>query len=369
MADGYDVIVIGAGAVGAACARELAWTGRRVLALDRDADQGDAWRAAAGMLAAQIEAQPDDPLFELGLAGRERLVELAGPLLESTGIDIGLWQQGIARLAMDEDELPGLKATAARQRQQGHLCDWLDPGEVRARWPWAGPSLGALWAPRDAALEPVRLVEALRADAQRLGAELAVDEISSLERRGDRVTGVRGRERTYLADQVVIAAGAWSGLIGGVPRPLSVEPVRGQMAALPWPPAIPAAILYTKDCYILQRGDAAVVGSTMEYAGFRPEVTSAGLARLFTTATTLCPALAKLDVRRTWAGLRPMTPDGHPVVGAEPRMEGLWYATGHGRNGILLSAITGIIIRQLLDHQQPTFEELSALSPDRFWRW
>jgi glycine oxidase len=166
----------------------------------------------------------------------------------------------------------------------------------------------------------------------------------------------------------VIAAGAWSSLIEGIPRPLAVAPVRGQMAALPWPEGARPAIVYGRGGYMLARGSEAIVGSTMEYVGFHPEVSSAGLARIFSNVAELCPTLDRTRVHRTWAGLRPMTPDGLPIIGAEPRLQGLWYATGHGRNGILLTAITGVIMRQLLSGESPG-EDLEPFAPTRFWRW
>jgi glycine/D-amino acid oxidase-like deaminating enzyme len=106
----------------------------------------------------------------------------------------------------------------------------------------------------------------------------------------------------------------------------------------------------------------------MEYAGFRPETTSAGLARVFGGVTALSPAFTSAAVKRTWAGLRPVTPDGLPIIGPEPRLPGLWYATGHGRNGILLAGITGVIVGQLLAGA-PTVEEIEAYAPARFWSW
>lgn len=368
MTETFDVIVLGGGAVGSACARELAHGGRRVLVIERGTEQGEGWRAAAGMLAPQIENKPGNPLFKLGLAGRQRLIELAGVLAGTTGIDIGLWQGGIGRLATSEAETAALRSAVAWQRQEGHLCEWLDADAVRSRWPFVDPSFGALWAPRDAALNPVALVAALRADAERLGARIVHDTAIAIEHEGERVTGVAGLGNRYRADQVVLAAGAWSGQLKGVPRPVAVAPVRGQMAAFPWPAAIPPVVLYSRRCYMVYRGGEAVIGSTMEYVGFEPEVTSAGLSRIVGSVAELCPALSGLAPHRTWAGLRPVTPDGNPIIGAEPRMRGLWYATGHGRNGILLSAITGVIIRQLLDGE-PGFEELSALAPERFWTW
>src|SRR6185312_5035512 len=115
-------------------------------------------KAAAGMLAPQIETGPEDPALELGLAGRELYASLAPALLETTGIDIGLWREGIASVAADETEAGDLRARVAWQRQQSHLSDWLDADEVRARWPWLGRTSGALWAPHEGAVEPQNLV-------------------------------------------------------------------------------------------------------------------------------------------------------------------------------------------------------------------
>jgi glycine oxidase len=137
------------------------------------------------------------------------------------------------------------------------------------------------------------------------------------------------------------------------------------MAALPWPAAVPRAIVYNKDCYLLARGGEAVIGSTMEDAGFRPEVTPEGIASILRTVMSLCPGLVRAKIRRSWAGLRPMTPDALPIIGREPLLEGLWYATGHGRNGILLAGITGVLVRQLVEGETPGVG-LQAFGVDRF---
>ena len=361
----YDTVIIGGGAVGAACAWELASTGRKVLIVDGGDQAGQAWKAAAGMLAPQIETNSSDPLLRLGLAGREYYGGLAARLQETVGVDLGLWQEGIARVARTEGEAEQLRTQVAWQQEQGLNCEWLTQADVRRRWPWLAPTEGALRAPDDGALDPERLVEGLLAGAQMLGASLASDKALAVLGSGPRVEGVRGEVGSYFAGEVVVAAGAWSGLLEGLPRRLQVRPVRGQMAALPWPDDIPRAIIYHQDSYLLARRGEAVIGSTMEEAGFRPEVTPSGLAQIFSATLSLCPGLLRAKVRRTWAGLRPMTPDGLPIVGPESRLEGMWYATGHGRNGILLAGITGMLLRQLMDRVEPAYD-LLAFSAERF---
>jgi glycine oxidase len=360
-----DIVIIGGGAIGAACARELAASGRRVRVLEPGTEMGQAWRAAAGMLAPQIEADGTDPLLEFGLRARDYYDGLADELLETTGIDLGLWREGIARVALDKGEAEELKGKVAWQRAQRHQCEWLESPELRRRWPWLGPAVGALWAPRDGALIPERLVQGLLADAKRRGATVTAGRVTALETERGRISGVRTESARYAAPDVVIAAGAWSGQIQGLPRQLPVEPVRGQMAALPWPATMARAIVYHKDSYLLARGEEAILGSTMEQVGFRPEVTAEGVARILSSTVALCPGLVRARVRRTWAGLRPMMPDRLPVLGPEPELPGLWYATGHGRNGILLAGLTGRLMAQLID-RKPVDLDIRGLAPERF---
>jgi len=363
----HHVVIIGGGVVGAACARQIALGGRQVRLVERGGQAGEAWRASAGILAPQIEVPIDDVLFELGIAGREYYREVAVPLREATGIDIGLWEGGILQTANSDAQVETLKQRVAWQRQHGHHCEWLDPDEVRRDWPWLAPTHGALLAPQDGSVDPALLVDALRRDAMRLGVEVVTDAITAITHSGGRVTGVEGRD-WHPADQVVVAAGAWSGRIGNLPRPLSVEPVRGQLVALPWPAGAEPSIVFGQGGYLLHRGGEGIAGSTVEHAGFVAQVTEDGIASIRQRAAQLVPALQAAKVVRAWAGLRPGTPDGLPIVGREPNLDGLWYATGHGRNGILLAGITGAIINHLLSGEA-TVEEIDALRPERFWNW
>jgi glycine oxidase len=188
-----------------------------------------------------------------------------------------------------------------------------------------------------------------------------------VERDGDKAVAVVADER-FSADDIIIAAGAWSGRIEGLPRPLSVEPVRGQMAAFPWPSGTQRAILYHQHGYVLARGNEALIGSTMEYAGFDSSVTDSGQQRIWSAVRELCPPLGTRPESRSWAGLRPVTPDGLPIVGPAPDLSHLWYATGHGRNGILLAAITAILLQQMI-RGDPVHEHARVLDPSRMWIW
>src|SRR3989441_936346 len=231
--------------------------------------------------------------------------------------------------------------------------------------PGAAPDCrGALFAPEDGTVDPQALTRACLADARRLGAALIAERVEEVRRDGGRATGVVTAAGATAAEHVVVAAGAWSGGLRGLPRPLPVEPVRGQMAAVPWPGG-PPAILYHDHGYVLARGGAALLGSTMERAGFDSRVTNEGLAQIFRGAVRLLPRLETQPVVRMWAGLRPGTPDGRPILGPDPDVERLWYATGHGRNGVLLASLTGEITGDLLARGE-TDVDIVALEVQRF---
>ena len=360
-----DIAIVGGGVIGAACARAAAQRGLHVTLFAPGPDPAAASAASAGLLAAQIESG-DERLLPLAVRGRDLYLTLAASLKDTTGVDIGCQPLGIATMAFDDAEAEALFELVAEQRQAGLRCDWLERADLDERWPGVAPAArGALYAPEDGCLDPVALNTALLADARRSGAQVSTEPVQRIMTAQGRVMGVATPSNSLPTSRVVIAAGAWSPLIAGLPRRLAVEPVRGQLVAIEWPAGFPAAVFYHGHGYLLPRGTEAILGSTMERVGFDAHTTEAGLAEIRRATARLFPAIAQSAVRRSWAGLRPVTPDGLPILGADPDISGLWYATGHGRNGILLAAITGEIIGDLLA-TGTTDVDITELSVTRF---
>lgn len=362
-----DVIVVGGGVVGASCARALASRGASVTVIDDGPKAGAATPAAAGMLAPFAEAKPEDSFLGFCVRARDLYSDLALELEEETGTDIGLWHEGILQLALTEENVASLKETVAWRRQSGFAVDWIPLDELREIAPGIGSeALGAAFAPEDGALDPMALRWALLESAkQRYGADYVQGSVQQIVFDGENACGVRTAEGTFEGGAVLIAAGSWSGMVRGVPGPLPVEPIRGQIAALDWPVGEPPAIVYAAGGYVLARSGEALAGATMERAGFTATTTEEGIAEVLDTAYRIYPALAESSVKRTWAGLRPGTPDGRPILGRDPVIPNLWYATGHGRNGILLAGVTGEILAQLYFEDELEYD-LSPVSPERF---
>lgn len=363
-----DVLIAGGGIIGAACARALAADGHSVLLVDAGTKTGAATAASAGMLAPLADTHGQDPVLSLRIRARDLYRELVPALEQQTGIDVGLWTDGIVQVAFTPEDADRLKGDIAWQRQQGFPVDWLGADELKERCPGVSPeALGGHLSPEDGALEPQALMSALLRSATAHGVTLRPGErVEQIMVEGDHVTGVRTSGGPIAAGHVLLAAGCWSGRVGGLPRPLSVEPVRGQMASLEWPAGEPRAIVFADHGYVLTRSGEAIAGSTMEHVGFDASVTDDAIARILVNARKVYPALELLPERSRWAGLRPATPDGHPIVGRDPNVQNLWYATGHGRNGILLAGITGQIIAALFAGQAVE-HDLTPLSPGRFW--
>lgn len=365
-----DVLIAGAGVVGAACARALAARGLSVALLDAGLEQGPATPASAGMLPPLVEARPDDPLLGLSVRARDLYRDLVPALAAETGVRVGLWTEGILQVAFTDADADRLKDGVAWQRQQGYHAEWLSADELHRHARGISPeALGAALAAEDGALDPVALHDALIKSAIARGATFARGTaVEGLVIENGKVTAVRTPSGMRAAGAVLISAGCWSGKIGGLPRPLSVEPVRGQMAVLPWPEGAAPAVVYGGGGYVVHREGEAVAGATVEFAGFDPSPTESGIAQVLGAARRLYPALDRAQPTRRVAGLRPGTPDGRPFVGPDSTIPNLWYASGHGRHGILLAAITGEIIAQLWAGEPVEFD-LSPLDPGRFWNY
>src|SRR6195256_5772594 len=256
-----EVLVAGGGIIGAACARALALRGLRVLICEPGPEPAAASAASAGILGPQIE-RTDETLRALGLRARDLYGTLAAALAETTGIDIGLWREGIASLAFEEAEAERLRDAVADQRQAGLRSDWLEPAGVAGGFPGTAPCLGAMFAPEDGAVDAPALARALRADAHRCGAHTLDARVNRLNTILGRATGVETTAGKIKAENVIIAAGAWSTQLEHLPRRLPVEPVRGQMAAAPWPANMPRTVLYYDHGYVLARSGEAIFGST-----------------------------------------------------------------------------------------------------------
>ncbi len=363
-----DVIVVGGGVIGAACARALAHEDVTVTLVEGGPFRGAASLAAAGMLAPFFEAAAEDPLLGFAVRARDVYRELAPALEEATGVDIALWTEGILHLAFTEEQVAAIRGDMAWQRQSGFAAEWLTADELRERAPGISPdALGAALAPEDGALDPLALLDALIKDAEAHGVTVVRGEpVGDVMIRNAKVEGVRTSSTLYAAETVVLAAGAWSGQIKGLPRPVSVEPIRGQMVAMAWPADEPPAVVYGSNGYVVARDNQAIGGSTMEYVGFDASVTDEGTEHIENAMAQIYPTLEGAPPLRTWAGLRPVTPDGRPLIGSDPRVSGLWYATGHGRNGVLLAAYTGEVISRLVTGK-PVDYDLTPVDPARFW--
>ena len=362
-----DVVVLGAGGVGLSAARALAGASTRVLVVERRRVGAEASTAAAGIVAAQAECDAESPLLDLALRARERHLGLAAELLEETGIPVDLAQRGAIDLAFNDDEERALEARFRWQRSRGLRVEALGREELRQAEPNLNPSARrGLYYADDHWVDNVRLTRALAASAVGRGAAILCGRpVTSLVVEGGRLAGVRAGSETIQAATVVNAAGAWAGLLGGDPIPPPVEPVRGQIAAFELTPALFRHVLFSPRGYLVPRAEGRLLaGSTAERAGFEKSVTAGGLRRILDLALEMAPLLADVRLADAWAGLRPGTPDGLPVIGAGA-LPGLLHAAGLFRSGILLGPLVGECVARLALGQDPGID-LSAFALARF---
>jgi glycine oxidase len=338
-----DVVVVGAGLIGCSIARSLARGGMTTLVLDRDEPGSHASRAAAGMLTPLAEAPRADAFLHLLRESLRLFPALAAELHEETGVDVALRGEGTVFLALREQDCSELEERFRWQHAAGLPVQRLQASHARTLEPELSPRLRlALRFPDDHQVDNRLLAAAMPRAAAAAGAVLRRGEVRGVWREGTRLRGVElaGGERVE-ARWVVIAAGCWSGRLDGLPRPLPVRPVHGQLLALDAGRDLVSHVVDTPRVYLVPRaGGRVIVGTTVEETGYRLAVTEAAVARLRAAAAEAVPALAGAPLAESWSGLRPGTPDDLPILGPDPEVEGLVYATGHYRNGILLAPIT-----------------------------
>ena len=363
-----DVVIVGGGVIGLAIARELALRGVREVCLIERATLGtEASFAAAGMLLPQVEADAEDDFFKLACRSRDLYPSFASALREETGIDVELDTTGTLYLALNERDHEHIEKRFHWQTRAGLAVELLSGTAARELEPCISESVfGALRFPNDIQVENRRLLSALANSVSNLGVEVLTEtNVESLMIERSRVTGVQTNRGSIRCKSIVIAAGTWSSFLQRS-SVLPIQPVRGQMICLESKPQLTRHVLYSPRGYLVPRQDGRLLaGSTSENAGFAKRVTAGGISSILRNTLEISPDIAKLPLVDTWAGLRPRPADGLPVLGACGEIDGVFYATGHYRNGILLAPLTVELITEAIVGGA-TSPLLAPFSPDRF---
>jgi len=336
-----DVTVIGNGIVGLAIALELGARGVRCRVLGANRP-GIASTAAAGILAPSVAELPSAvrPFF---FGSLERFPRFLSRLHEFDA-SLSLIDGVLEIEGSDETELD-LELGSTR----------LDSRALAVEEPALSHLAGAILHPTNGAIDNVRLLAAVtRAAASMDEIEVVADDAVSEVVLGDYVTGRTESGSTWRSNKAVLAAGAWSPRIEGLPRTLPIAPLKGQMLALDRSPL--RHTVMAPDVYLVPRGSETLVGATSEVAGFDVSNTPSALATLRSAADSLCPTLCDAKMTRAWAGVRPATPDMLPILGPDPDYPSLVYACGHSRNGILLAPATADVVAALVTGQRTDFD-------------
>ncbi len=350
-----EVIVVGGGLIGLACAAAIADRGITVMLVGEHL-AGEASPASAGLLAPSI-ATGSGVARDFAIAGRERFPSFVEMLERETGLAVPLWRDGILELAMD--------GRSASRMQANGGGTWLARAALMAEEPAITEAAGAMLYEHDGATDSTALANALRARIRQLDRVREIGALVTHIAVGDRTPAVETSTGQRIeADRIVLAAGAWVAGLAGLPRPIPVEPVRGQMLALGTTPVRHPT--FGPSGYIVPRiGESTHVGATSERVGFDPRTTAEGLDHLMRAARLISPVFGRVSVLRSWAGLRPMTPDLLPIIGADPEAPELIYACGHSRNGVLLCAVTGDAVADLISGTSVS-HDLTPFAVSRF---
>ncbi len=371
-----DVLVVGGGIIGLVTAWRAAQRGLATAVVDPEPGGGAA-RVAAGMLAAVTELHyGEHTLLGLNLASARRYPDFAAELTELTGHDLGYRRCGTLAVALDADDRAHLRELHALQERSGLDSQWLSGRECRRLEPMLAPGVrGGLRVDGDHQIDPRRLAAALVTACERAGVAVHRTWAERLVVAGDRAAGVVTADGTELAaGQVVLAAGSRSGRLAGVPADVlpPVRPVKGQVVRLAMPERLGPfltrtvrAVVRGSQVYLVPRENGElVIGATTEELGWDTTVTAGGVYELLRDAHELVPGITELPLTETRAGLRPGSPDNAPLLGPTA-LEGLLLATGHYRNGVLLTPVTGDVLAHALTTGELP-EEARPFSPLRF---
>jgi glycine oxidase len=358
----FDAVIIGGGVIGCAIAWKLAEGGTRVALIERGQPGRESSYAAGGMLAAQAESDPRTPFFKLATASRNLYPDFVRRLEATSGIAVEYRRDGTLMVSLRPEDDEEIENSFALQKSLGLNVELLTREQMRKIEPsLSSEARFALRFADDHQVDNRLLTLALERAAVLSGAEIftgvearevvAASQRDAPAQRRSRLSVETSKHR-FDTDHVVIAAGCWSGSIL-TPSPLlanaGIAPVRGQMIALSAGNAELNHVVYSHRGYLIPRSSGAIIaGSTTENAGFNKSVTAGGIASIIASAIETMPMAKDMAIAETWAGLRPGTDDGQPVLGEDPHISGLYYATGHYRNGILLSPITAEAIAQLI---------------------
>jgi glycine oxidase len=367
-----DVVVAGAGVIGLSVAWRAAQRGLTVAVVDEAPGTGASY-AAAGMLAPVTEAAyGEERLLALCRASLERYPAFVAELAAASGIEVALRTTGTLLVGFDADDMRGLDELHRFQRVLGLDAERLTAREARQCEPSLTPRLrGGLRVSSDHSIEPRQLHAALLSAAESAGVQVLRARIDSVRTDGDRAIGLRLADGLELsADSVVLALGAWSASLPGVPA-LPVRPVKGQILRLRGAEALldgtVRALVRGRQVYLVPyAGNGLVVGATVEEKGFDATVTAGAVYELLRDAIEVVPGVTEFELVETLARWRPGTPDNGPLLGRSA-LPGLVLATGHYRNGVLLAPITGDAVAAMLaDGKLP--EEAAPFVTDRFER-
>lgn len=346
MSPSCDILIIGGGIVGLAIARSLRRQGQRVTVIERGIPGQEASWAAAGMLVPHCEFDKPDPFSDACDTSLSRYPEFVEALQAESDQAIDYRRFGTIYPAFDDRDQRGLEARYEWQRAAGVSVFPLTLKETRRIEPNLTPRIQmALYYPEDHQVDNRNVVDALIVSVQRSGVEIRQGvEALRLRHANGRVTGVDIPGAFLEAPLVINASGSWARYLAGVPGACCppVRPIRGQMVALTVADAPPFRhTIYSGKAYLVPRSNGRLlVGATVEEAGFKKQVTVAGVMRLLKGAVEVAPVLRDFPVESTWAGFRPGTPDGWPILGPTS-LKGFYLATGHFRNGILMAPLTG----------------------------